>query len=327
MAITDHQIQDFNSFNAVTSDPHHIAGVYFFQQLDCLIDLAYRVSHDFYDRPELFTDLPDATGGTLAPTLARLHARYGCDESFLNKKQRHAIYCALFGTSASMNASADEEGNFPNLRDELREACATFAETKFGDAASLRENVRQKHRLFNEYLIGLQGDSLDWSRDNALSGLTEQVSYRILRNDGVKSVYGIAAPVSDAWPYTFDSNASKAVEKISQQLMWPEPSEEMDADGKNGMHKYISREEITNLQRAAIEGAKAIATVIDVNAGSTDDDVDLLIRKCYTWSTALRNLKNYPRTYAKTFVSRPVEKPRGGIAVAQPMAGVYAQKQ
>src|SRR5262245_30489867 len=127
--ISDHQIKDFNSFNAVTSGDKHIAGVYFFQQLDCLPELAYQVAHDFYDRPELFTDLPVATGGTLAPTLAKLHARYGCDESFLNKKQRHAIYCGLFGKSASMNASADEEGNFSILLDELLKACATFAET------------------------------------------------------------------------------------------------------------------------------------------------------------------------------------------------------
>ena len=325
--IPDHQIQDFASFNAVTSDPHQVAGLYFFYQLDCLIDLAYEVSHDFYDRPELFTDLADATAeGTIAPILARLHARYGCDESFLNKKQRHAIYCALFGKSASMDASADEGGNFPNLRDELLEACATFVETKFGDAASLRENVRQKHRLFKEYLTGLQGESVRWSRDNALSGLTEQVSYRILRNQGVSAVYGIRTPPGAAWPYTFDSNADKLVENISKQLMWPEQSEEMDSDGNNEMHKYLSREEITNLQRAAIEGAKALATIIDVDAGSTDDDVDLLIRKCYTWGTALRNLKTYPRAYSQTFVSRPAEKPRGGIAVAQPISGVYAQK-
>jgi hypothetical protein len=131
MTIADHQIQDLDSFNTVTSDPHQVAGLYFFYKLDCLIDLAYKVSYDFYDRPELFTDLGDASGertaeGTIAPTLAKLHARYGCDEFFLNKKQRHAIYCALFGKSASMDASADEEGNFPNLRDELIEACATF---------------------------------------------------------------------------------------------------------------------------------------------------------------------------------------------------------
>jgi len=316
MPIPDHQISDLNSFETVTSKQYQVAGLYFFCKLDCLTDLAYKVSHDFYDRPELFTDL-----AATAPVLAKLHARYGCDESFLNKKQRDAIYSALFGKSGSMDSSADEEGNFPNLRDELIEACATFVETKFGDAPSLRENVRQKHRLFKEYLTGLKGDSVDWSRDKALAELTENVTYKILRNKGVSAVYGIATPARDEWPYTFDSNADKLVEKISQQLVSPEKSEEMDADGKYEIQKYISREEITNLQRTAIEGAKAIATVIDIDAASADNDVDLLISKCYTWGTALKNLKHYPRAFSKTFVPRPTEKPRGGLAVAQPLSG------
>lgn len=314
MAIPDHQISDLKSFEAVTTNQYQVAGLYFFYKLDCLIDLAHEVSHDFYDRPELFTDL-----GPIAPTIAQLHARYGCDEGFLNKKQRHAIYSALFGMTTAMDALANEEGNFPNLRDELIEACATFVETKFGDAPSLRENVRQKHRLFKEYLTGLRGASVSWSRDGALAGLTEQVSYQVLRNNGVSAVYGIATPASADWPYTFDSNADKLVEKISKQLMRPEKPADMESNGKGEMPRVISREEITNLQRAAIEGANAIATAIDVDGATTDPDIDLFIRKCYTWGTALRNLKNYPRIYSRTFLHPSSEKTRGGLAVAQPL--------
>jgi hypothetical protein len=324
MAIPDYPINDLKSFNDVTSEPHQVAGVYFFYQLDCLIDLAYKVAHDFYDRPELFTDLAGAS-----ETIAKLHARYGCDEAFLNKKQRQAIYAALFGMSASMDSLPEEEGNFPNLRDELIEACATFVETKFGDEDSLRENVRQKHRLFKEYLTGLGGDSVTWSRDGALAGLTEEVSYKILRNGGVSAVYGIATEPKKEWPYTFDSNADKLVEKISQQLMSPEKSGETDVDGKHEMYKYISREEITNRQRAAIEGARAIATIIDyVEGGDPDEDkadIGKVITRCYTWGTALRNLKNYPRSFSKTFTSHPSDKPRGGIAVAQPLTGATSR--
>jgi hypothetical protein len=327
ITIPDHKIEDFDSFKTATSDSHRVAGIYFFHKLDCLIDLAFKVSHDFYDRPELFTKLTDLAGGSIAQSLAKLHARYGCDESFLNKKQRHAIYSALFGKSASMDLSADEEGDFPNLRDELMEACATFVETKFGDEDSLRENVRQKHRLFKEYLTGLEGDSVTWSRDNALANLTEDVSYKVLRNGGVSAVYGIAAAPKKEWPYTFDSNADKLIEKISKQLMWPEKTEVMDSDGKGEMQRYISREEITNLQRVAIEGARAIATIIDVDASSNDEDIDVLIRRCYTWGTALKSLKNNQRNFSKSFVSRPSEKPRGGIAVAQPLAGDAIQSR
>jgi len=324
MAIPNHPIQDFESFKAATGDAHRVAGLYFFYKLDCLIDLAHKVSHDFYDRPELFTDLAGAN-----QTIARLHARYGCDENFLNKMQRHAIYSTLFGKSTPMDSSADEEGNFPNLRDELIEACATFVETKFSDAESLRENVRQKQLLFKQYLTGLAGDSVNWSRDNALSELTEKVTYQIFRNGGVSAVYGIAKPPTDKWPYDFDSNGDKLIEEISKQLMWPEKSEEMDSDGKHEMRKYISREEITNLQRVAIEGARAIATVIDYvhnpNPKKDEPEIGKVITRCYTWGTALRNLKNYPRAFSKTFVSRAAEKPRGGIAIAQPLSSATMQ--
>jgi hypothetical protein len=101
--------------------------------------------------------------------------------------------------------------------------------------------------------------------------------------------------------------------------MWPAKPAEFEADKKARIHKHISREVITNLQRAAIEGAKAIATAIDVDTSSTDDDVDLLTRKCYTWGTALKSLGGHPRTYATPGLSRANGKTRGGIAVAQPL--------
>jgi hypothetical protein len=327
MAIPDHQISDLKSFEKVTGKQYPVAGIYFFYRLDCLVDLAHKISHDFFDRPELFTDLTGAGGPAIPPLLAALHARYGSDEGVLNRQQRHAIYVALFGKSLSTDDPADEEGDFRNLGDELMEACATFVETKFGDEHSLRENVRQKHRLFKEYLTGLTGDSVAWSREHALPGVTEKRSYQILRNKGVSAVYGIATPPRAEWPYTFDSNADKLVEKVSKQLMWPDSSQKMDSNGKPEVHRYISREEITNLQRTAIEGATAIATVLDVDSNATAADVDLLIRKCYTWATALRNLRNYPRGYTRRPASRPADSSRGGIAVAQPLSGEFTVRQ
>src|SRR5687768_4835571 len=130
MAIPDHQISDLKSFEKVTGKQYQVAGVYFFYKLDCLVDLAHKTSHDFFDRPELFTDLTAAGGAVIPPILARLHARYGSDETILNREQRHAIYAALFGKSASTDSSVDEGSDFRNLGDELMEACATFVETK-----------------------------------------------------------------------------------------------------------------------------------------------------------------------------------------------------
>ncbi len=293
--------------------------------LDCLVDLAYEVSHDFFKRPHEYTDLrlpTGASGGvTITPTLAKLHAEYGTDPQVLNCSQRKVIYSALFGTSAGHGMG--EGGNFPRLRDELLVACATFVETKFGDEASLRINVRQKHVLFKEYLTGLQGDSVRWSRE-VLSVLTEQISYAILRNRGVAAVFTGATAPRDAWPYVFDSNADKLVEASSKffeansnKLTWAGKSGETNKGERPHMEQ--TREDITNRQRVALEGAKAIATAIDVDASSTDADIDLLIRKCYTWYTALNSLKDYPRPYPSTIDTRPAEKvPAGYVGLAQP---------
>ena len=204
-------------------------------------------------------------------------------------------------------------------------ACATFVETKFGDEGALRENVRQKHRLFKEYLIGLDGDSLTWSRDDALGPLAEDTTYRILRNPGVAAVYGIAKAPPAQWPYTFDANADKLVEKVS--MYFQPPSANGDAAAMSTsmtMPAYISREEITNRQRTALEGAQAIATVIDVTAGSNDADIDLMIRKCYTWATALHAItQRSPASVRGPVPSRAIDHSRAEIAVAQPLVGSF----
>jgi hypothetical protein len=325
LTIPDHQIVDVASFGKVTDDPRRIAAIYFYFVLDCLVDLAHRVANDFFARPELFTDLPDGAGGSVAPVLARMHARYGSDEEFLDKTQRGALYAGLFGTMTSDDPPGREAGNFAMLRDELLMACATFVETKFGDEGALRENVRQKHRLLKEYLTGLDGDSLTWSRDDALGPLAEDTTYRILRNPGVAAVYGIAKAPRAEWPCTFDANADKLVEKVSMYFQPPSANGDAAAMPTSiTMPAYISREEITNRQRTALEGAQAIATVIDVAAGSNDADIDLMIRKCYTWATALHALtRRSPDSVRGPVPSRGVDHSRAEIAVAQPLVGSF----
>jgi len=322
-----HRIRDLTSFNAVTEEPHQVAGLYFFSMLDCLVDLAYKVSHDFFRRPHLYTDLRQPHGdqmlATISPTLAKLHARYGSDETVLAKSQRDEIYRALFGKKSTVT---DEDGDFPRLRNELVNACAAFAERVFDTGVEmLRERVRTTHRPFHEYLTGLLGDSVRWSKEQALSGLTEKMSYTILRNKGVAAVFGISLIPKEDWPYVEDSNADKLVEEIAKQLRWPDKTDEMHT-AEYSQRKYITREHISNLQRAALRGAEALAAIIDFDERSTDQDLDILITKCYTWGSALLSLNASPsmvdgerRASPGVVEVRPDEKRRGGIALAQPM--------
>jgi hypothetical protein len=57
MPVADYRITSFASFQRVTGEPRQVAGLYFFLQLDCLIELAYRISLDFFKRPHLYIDI------------------------------------------------------------------------------------------------------------------------------------------------------------------------------------------------------------------------------------------------------------------------------
>jgi hypothetical protein len=94
--IPNYKIRDLKTFNEVTGDPHQVAGLYFYSILDCLVDLAHKVSYDFFKRPELYIDLQSPTI-PLPPLLAELHARYGSSEFDPNTEQRREIYIPIFG--------------------------------------------------------------------------------------------------------------------------------------------------------------------------------------------------------------------------------------
>ena len=279
--ITDRRIKNLDDFEAATTEPRQIAGLYFFQLLDCLLDLVYEVSVDYYDRPQLYRDLGEPELA-IAAALARLNAKYGSDIDFLSAGQRRAIYSPIFGSWNGSTSNGND--SFRNLRDALIHAATAFAELAVGSGIDmLRENVRQAHRPFKDYLVSLQGDSVRFSKID-LGNLTEKNFYPILRNQGVAAVFGIAKLQAPDYPYATDGSEDLLVEQISKQLS---TTQSLKAQ------PVITREQISNLQRAALRGTEAIATAIDFeesNAQQTIADLDLLILKCYTWGTALEAL-------------------------------------
>jgi hypothetical protein len=295
MAISKHRIVDSASFQSVSADPNQIAGLYFFATLDCLVNLATHVAHDFFDRPQLYTAInaPSKTDpGPLEAVLAALHAREGTDELYLSSTQRKQVYEALFGCKDSVTGST---GSFERLRNELLNASAAFAERVFDTGVDmLRERVRLAHRPFKEYLIGLQGSSVRWS-SQALTALNEGTAYRILRDSGVAAVFGIANPPTAGWPFLEDSNADKLVEEISRQLLWHRAAVESIAVGEPyPKGQLITRERISNIQRAASTGAVAIRTVMDFTGPGTDSDLATLITAGYSWGSALMAIEVPP---------------------------------
>ncbi|MGW1991967.1 hypothetical protein [Embleya sp. NPDC001921] len=277
-------IEDAASFRSTVKDPNEIAALYFYQQLDCLFDLATRVSHDFFERPHLYVRI--GTSGrtpTLAEDIAGLRTRLGSDPDYLSKVQRDTVHRSLFGSVDGIPGAGEPwagDGDFFRLRDALLDASAAFAERVFNEGVKmLRERVRSAHRPFGKYLSGLHGASVQFSAQSL--GNLAGVAHDVLRDAGVAAVFGIDKAPDPDWPYAEDANADKLVEAVSTQLR----------GGDYGKEAVISRERISNRQRVALRGAEALAAIVTFKSGDNDTKLSELITKCYTWRAALQSLE------------------------------------
>jgi hypothetical protein len=272
-----YRITSLESFREVTEEPRQTAGLYFYQLTDCLIELAYQVSADFRARPQLYRRLGERTPAALA----RLNAKYGTDVDFLSTDQRNAIYLPVFG---SWDGPPTGNDSFGPLRDSLIAAAKAFAERASDTGiGTLRASFVTAHRPFKDYLVALHGDSVRFSKDVALAELTEKNAYPILRDLGVAAVFGVTRthPPTE-YPYATDPEEDVLVEQISTSL------------SGDGVMRY-TRERISNLQRAALRGAEAIAAAVDFEEAReevADGRLDALITRFYTWGTALDTLSS-----------------------------------
>lgn len=242
--VPDYRINDLPSFQQATSEPRQIAGLYFYQVLDPLSEMAYAISLDFRRRPQFYRDLGQPS---IVPLLAKLSSEYGTQIDVLSQGRRSAIFAPVFGTSDS--------DSFSRLRDDLIRASKAFAERVADDSIHmLREVARTSHRPFKDYLVGVHGDTVRFSKDVALSDFTEKICYPILRNAAVAAVFGIAKLAAGSYPYATDAAEDLLIEAISTQF-----------GGFNNTYAGITRERINSLQRVAIRGPKPL-TKADIPA-------------------------------------------------------------
>ena len=286
MPLTNYRITDLSSFLEVTAEPRQLSGLYFYQVLDCLVDLTYRISIDFRKRPQLYRDLG---GQPLALALAELNAKYGTDVEILSGAERNEIYLPLFGASDA--ASTNSNSGFSRLRRDLLKSASEYARGALERGAPmLREAVRIAHRPLRDYLVGLHGDSVMFSKEVALAGLTERICYPVLRRHEIAAIFGVANLKELQYPYAMDPAHDILIEQIARHLPGPADTSQ----------SYITptRERISTLQVVALTGAEAIATVIEFRDGhdTVDADFDLLISKCFIWGRALESLGGTPGT-------------------------------
>jgi hypothetical protein len=283
MADADRMITDPASFDRHTSGERAVAGLLFYKELDCLVDVAYRVSLDFFDQPQLYRDVP---AGIVADLVA-LRTRYGCQEEFLSHEQRQAIFAGVFGDdhgAAFMNGAGGTPAaySFTVLRDQLLAAAAAFAERVFNTSEGmLRAAVRVMHVYLKDYLLDVTGASAEWSRGTGLPAITG-LSYEILRDSQIAARFGVNEAAGAEWPFAVNANGSKLVEQISQTPM-------------RAPMQPISRGVFNDEQQLALRGAEALATVIDYKDNDPNRDrTDYLITKCYTWYAARGRVLHLP---------------------------------
>ena len=264
---------------------HPIAPIYFYSVLDCLVDQARCIAKDFIYRPHLYVSLPNAGGPSIPNILGQLYAQYGTEVVALGKQQRNAIFRPLFGSSTTRPNRAEQ--GFARLSLDLIDASTAFAERVFDTGEDmLRERVRTTHRPLRQYLDKLNGDSVRWARDLALTPLT-QACYEVLRNPGIAAIFGVSKPPAAEWPFIEDADGDLLVEQIAKQI-----SRDLCDQAEEDWFHSLTRERFSNLQRAALRGFEALEAILTYKERSGDAaDVDKLIRACYTWGAALKALR------------------------------------
>ncbi len=244
-------IIDFVTFRELPECAH----LYFFCVLDFLVSLAYRASFLFTQDPAIWPKLTDDE----AEKLGKFYTQYGTEPDLLDLNQRRQIFSAIFKAP----------NNFSLLRDNLLTTCARYAENlRTNDNKDLLSaEVETALIPFRDYLLGLQGGSLRWSRKQILRVTTEE-AYPILRFKTVAAVFGVPNAPNSEWPSISDPNGNLLVEEMTN---WK-----------------ITRGCFSVAQQVALTGAETIRNIV-VCEGQVNDK---LIKICNSWNSALRSLSS-----------------------------------
>lgn len=240
-----------------------IPRLWYFYVLDCLPDLADIVSHDFIQRPQLYTDVDSAT----IKILGDFFVQYGTDPRFLSPKQRKPIFIAIFGNTRRQETK--QCNNFAVLRDNFLKACARYSANVRSNAniETLTNEVQTELDAFRAYLLGIEGSSLGWSLDR-LEDLNEGSAYKILRTGKITNVFGVSKKLPADWPNTQDPSGNILVEEISK--------------------KRITRAHFAMLFQAAEKGRQALFDALSCDGAVSDE----LVSNCNSWNAALSALNN-----------------------------------
>jgi hypothetical protein len=237
--------------------------------LDCIVNIAYAVSLDFSQRPELYQDVGDAT----ADTLTQLQSDFGFEANFPNVTTRQMLMAPIFGTSDG-HGNGNDGSTFQTSRLPVLAAAADFSENAQPTAfPMLRERVRSAVVPFRTHLIDLKGASINQTQKRTQAIF--DTSQTVLKDPTVSGVFGINGNIDNDWPLTStDPQGAKLVEKITTQLT-------------SLPYGVITKAMFVRIQRIAEKGDQAIRIIIDQNIEDPKFDLDPLIAELYSWGSDL----------------------------------------
>jgi hypothetical protein len=290
MAMSTKRIVDASVDACDDLDPGTMAipGIYARWTLDCVVEAATVIAHDYRTRYRQYRNVdPDNIGVVLAD----IKSRVGFDPSWPNKDQRTAINVPLLGPSEA-EAGADSTAPFCEVAKAVRAAAIAYSERVYDTGEPmLRQAFIDAARHFRAYLLTLSGSVVLRAMKDTEPFF--QKSTEVLSNRGVGDAFGLPNAPKKSWPL-------------------PEPVEEringyLNGDGAYLMeeisrvlqeNKGITQQQFLSLQRAAASGARTIHFVLQndhelIRNGEDSDKVHpkllSLIGDAYSWATALRD--------------------------------------
>lgn len=231
--------------------------------LDCLVDLAHAISHDYVARPRHYRHIPD----DIAEVLSRFRFSTGSDPAWPNGLQRAASYHSLMGPLCQRMAS-------------LRASAISVAKSTPGEGSNLlRRAFIDEIDSTRPSLPKPDGNEIS-AQERSIQGIFDN-AVRVLTCKQVAEVFGLPPAPGDGWPMNghLDGDAAYLCEEIDKRLM------------RLGTAGTMTQQKFLVLQRVARFGAQTISETHDEPVALDDvERIDIKVQSAYSWATALRDL-------------------------------------
>ena len=261
------------SSGGITSFSEIVGQLYGQWTLDGLTELAYAISQDVINRPQLYRseDIPDE--------ITALRMCYGSGANYPNASQREAMMSPVLGQSDGLLvARTPSPSPFDIARKRFLDAVADFAgRIPNAESSVLGESVRSSATLLRSHFEAVRGKSLSMTthRIDSLFDLATS----ILKTPGVFRVFGIQQ-IEAGWPLkSGDLEGAKFIENVGATLF-------LAGESRLSFANFVL------LQQAAQEGAQTIRLLLSDEEISEQYNHELVSR-AFRWHIALRELRNF----------------------------------